>query len=112
MKNKYIKDELKREVELLMPENMLDDIKAKNVVPKRVENKNIAVINEHKKNRSIVPIIASCVASIVLCVAIFLPIALKSKEEYKDWLAGKQQGTQIEEQAPETQEEQTQEQNR
>lgn len=106
MKNKYIKNELKREVELLMPENMLDEIKAKNVVPKRVENKNIAVINEHKKNRSIVPIIASCVASIVLCVAIFLPIALKSKEEYNNWLAGKQP-TQIEQQQdqqPETQE--------
>lgn len=97
MRNKYIKNELKREVDMLMPENMLSEIKAQNVVPKRVINKNISVINEHNKKRSIVPIIASCVASIVLCLAIFLPIALKSKDEYNNWLANKQQETQIEE---------------
>lgn len=97
MRNKYIKNELKREVDMLMPENMLNEIKAQNVVPKRVVNKNISVINEHNKKRSIVPIIASCVASIVLCLAIFLPIALKSKDEYNNWLANKQQETQIEE---------------
>lgn len=99
MRNKYIKNELKREVDLLMPENMLNEIKGKNVMPKRVVNKNISVINEHKQKRSIVPIIASCVASIVLCLAIFLPIALKSKDEYNNWLAHKQQETQIEQEA-------------
>ena len=76
MKNKYIKDELKREVDLLTPESMVDEIKSKNVVP----------------------IIASCVASIILCLAVFLPIALKSKDEYRTWLANKRaQETQIEE---------------
>lgn len=99
MKKKQLKEELKREVDLLMPKDMLEQIKATNVVPKRVVNKNIVVINEHNKKRSIVPIIASCVASIILCVAIFLPIALKSKEEYNNWLANKhKQETQIEEQ--------------
>ena len=98
MKNKYIKDELKREVDLLTPESMVDEIKSKNVVPKHVLNKNISVINEHSKRRSIVPIIASCVASIILCLAVFLPIALKSKDEYRTWLANKRaQETQIEE---------------
>ncbi len=99
MKKKQLKEELKREVDLLMPKDMLEQIKSTNVVPKRVVNKNIVVINEHNKKRSIVPIIASCVASIILCVAIFLPIALKSKEEYNNWLANKhKQETQIEEQ--------------
>lgn len=103
MKNKYIKNELKREVELLTPESMLDEIKNKNAVPKRVLNKNISVISEQGKRRSIVPIIASCVASVILCLAIFLPIALKSKDEYRTWLANKQtQQTQIEQEYEQT----------
>ena len=105
MKNKFIKNELKREVELLTPnENeMLYSIKTKNVVPKRVVNKNISVISEHNKKRSLLPVIASCVACIVLCVAIFLPIALESKEDYKQWVASKDKDTQIERQVDENQ---------
>lgn len=85
----FIENELKREVNSMLPENMVAEIKKHNVKPEKV-NKNISVI--HEKNRhSLVPIIASCLACVVICCAVFLPIAIKSHQDYNNWLADQRQ---------------------
>ena len=90
MKKKFLEQEIKREVNLMMPKNMVADIKAQDVKRERVINKNISVIKE-KNRHSIIPIIASCVASIVIALAVFLPIAIKSNEDYANWLQQQQE---------------------
>ena len=89
MKNNFIKNELKREVNNMLPENMVAEIKQHNVIPEKVNN-NISVIHE-KNKRSIVPIIASCVASVILCLAVFLPMLIESNNDYNSWLAQQNQ---------------------
>ena len=95
MKNKHIENELKREVNNMLPDNMVAEIKSQKVTAEKVTNKNISVIHE-KNRRSIVPIIASCVASFIICLAIFLPIAIQSKEDYNNWVASQRNDQQIE----------------
>ena len=90
MKNKHIENELKREVNNMLPENMVAEIKAQDVKPKKVVNKNISVIHE-KSKKSIIPIIASCVASIVICLAVFLPMAIQNEKDYNNWVANQRQ---------------------
>lgn len=94
MKIKKIEDELKREVNSMLPDNMVAEIKQQDVKPQKA-NKNISVIHE-KSRHSIVPIIASCVASVILCLAVFVPIAIQNKEDYNSWL-NQQRQEQIEE---------------
>ena len=89
MKRKFIEKELKREVNNMLPENMVAEIKKHNVQPEKVNNQ-ISVIHEKNKH-SIVPVIASCLASVIICLAVFLPIAIQSKEEYHSWLSQQQQ---------------------
>lgn len=93
MKNRIIEDELKREVNSMLPENMVAEIKQENV---RIEkpNKNISVIHE-KNKKSLIPMIASLVASVVICLAVFLPILIENKQDYNNWLA-QQQAQEIE----------------
>lgn len=94
MKNKNLKTELKREVDMMLPENMVASIKSHEVKPEKV-NKNISVI--HEKNRhSLIPIIASCVASIILCLAVFVPIAIEENRKYHTWLSQQNEQTQDE----------------
>ena len=102
MKRK-LENELKREVNSMLPENMVAEIKQQDV---RVEkaNKNISVIHEKPKH-SIVPMSASCVASVVICLAVFLPIAIQNNKDYNNWLANQQQREHIEQEIEETQEE-------
>lgn len=95
MKKNLIENELKREVNNMLPENMVAEIKAQEVKPKRVVNKNISVIQE-KNRKSIIPIIASCVASVIICLAVFLPMAIRNEEEYKNYVANQRQQEQIE----------------
>ena len=95
MKRKIIKDELKREVNNMMPESMINEIKAVDVTPKKVTNKNISVIQE-KNKKSIIPIIASCVASFIICLAVFLPLAIQNEKDYNNWVASQNQETQQE----------------
>ena len=90
MKNRVLKEELRREVNSMMPENMVAEIKSKEVQPKRVVGGSVTVIKE-KNRHSIIPMIASCVASLVIALAVFLPIAIKSNEEYSNWLSQQQQ---------------------
>ena len=94
MKNKEIKENLKHEVNSMLPDNMVAEIKNQDVRVERI-NRNISVIHE-KPRHSIVPMIASCVASVIICLAVFLPIALKSKDDYNAWLAQQKQNQQIE----------------
>ena len=93
MKKENLEKELKREVNSMLPENMVAEIKQQEVRKERV-NKNISVIQE-KQRHSIIPMIASCVASVIICLAVFLPMALQNKEDYNKWLADRNQ-TQIE----------------
>ena len=95
MKRKALENELKREVNKMMPENMVNEIKAVEVTPKRVVNKNISVIKERNK-KSIIPIIASCVASFIICLAVFLPLAIQNEKDYNNWVASQNQETQQE----------------
>ena len=99
MKRKDLENELKREVNSMLPENMVAEIKQKEVKAERV-NKNISVIQE-KQRHSIVPMIASCVASIVICLAVFLPLAIQNKEDYNTWLANQRQQEQVEQEIEE-----------
>ena len=94
MKKKFIEAELKREVSNMMPENMVAEIKKHNIQPEKVNN-TISVIHE-KNKRSLVPVLASCLASLILCLAVFLPIAIQSKEDHNNWLAQQQQQEQQE----------------
>lgn len=100
MKKRFIEDELKREVNRMLPENMVADIKEKNVKAEKVINKNISVIHE-KNKKSIVPIIASCVASLVICLAVFLPIAIQNEKDYNNWVANQRADQQIEQELDE-----------
>lgn len=102
MKRKNLENELKREVNSMLPDNMVAEIKQKDVRKEKV-NQNISVIQE-KQRHSIVPIIASCVASVIICLAVFLPMLIQHKEDYNQWLANKNQ-QQIEEQIEELEEE-------
>ena len=95
MKKKFIKNELKREVNSMLPENMVAEIKQHNIQAEKV-NGNISVIHEKNKH-SLLPIIASCVASVIICLAVFLPIAIQSKEDYQNWLAQQHIEQQVEE---------------
>ena len=95
MKKNLIENELKREVNNMLPENMVAEIKAQEIVPKKVINKNISVIHE-KSRKSIIPIIASCVASFILCLAVFLPMFIKNEEDYKNYVANQKSEEQIE----------------
>ena len=95
MKKKFIEDELKKEVNKMIPANMVAQIKEKDVKAEKVVNKNISVIHE-KNKKSIIPIIASCVASVVLCLAVFLPIAIQNEKDYNNWVAQQREQQQIE----------------
>jgi len=95
MKKKIIENELKREVNNMLPDNMVNEIKSVEVTPKRVINKNISVIQE-KNRKSILPIIASCVASFIICLAVFLPLAIQNEKDYNNWVASQNQETQQE----------------
>jgi len=95
MKKNLIENELKREVNNMLPENMVAEIKAQEIVPKKVINKNISVIHE-KSRKSIIPIIASCVASFILCLAVFLPMFIKNEKDYKNYVANQKSEEQIE----------------
>ena len=95
MKRKVLEKELKREVSNMLPENMVNEIKAQEVTPKRVINKNISVIQERNK-KSIIPIIASCVESFVICLAVFLPLEIQNEKDYNNWVASQNQETQQE----------------
>lgn len=99
MRKRFIEDELKREVNSMLPENMVAEIKQHDIRPEKV-NKNISVIHEKNKH-SLVPIIASCIASVIICLAVFLPAAIQSKKDYNSWLA-QQQEQQVEENTDET----------
>ena len=101
MKRRFIKDELKREVNSMLPDNMVADVKAQEVTPKKVVNNNISVIHE-KNKKSIVPIIASCVASVIICLAVFLPIAIQNEKDYKNYVANQREQQQIEQQIEES----------
>ena len=96
-----LRNELKREVNSMLPDNMVADIKAQEVTPKKVVNNNISVIHE-KNKKSIVPIIASCVASVIICLAVFLPIAIQNEKDYKNYVANQREQQQIEQQIEES----------
>ena len=100
MRKRFIEDELKREVNSMLPDNMVEQIKEKDVKPERVVNTNISVIHE-KNKKSIVPIIASCVASVIICLAVFLPIAIQSEQDYNNWVASQRAQQQIEQELEE-----------
>lgn len=102
MKRKDLENELKREVNSMLPDKMVAEIKQKDVKAERV-NKNISVIQEKPKH-SIVPMIASCVASVIICLAVFLPMAIKNKEEYNSWLANQRNDQQVEQEIEENNE--------
>ena len=89
MKNNIIEQELRREVKRMLPENMVAEIKQHNITPEKV-NKNIKVITERPR-KSFVPLVASLVASVVLCLAVFAPIIIEKHHEYTSWLAQQQQ---------------------
>ena len=88
MKRK-LENELRREVDSMLPENMVNEIKQREVMPEKINN-NISVIHEKPKH-SIIPIIASCVASVVICLAVFLPMAIQNNRDYNSWLANQNQ---------------------
>jgi len=102
MKNRKLKDELRREVNSMLPDNMVAEIKQQEVKAERV-NKNISVIQEKQKH-SIVPMIASCVASVIICLAVFLPIAIQNNKDYNTWLANQREQQQIEQEIDEVEE--------
>jgi hypothetical protein len=101
MKRKFIENELKREVNSMLPENMVAEIKKHNVQPEIVNN-NISVIHE-KNKRSFVPMIAACAACLIICLAVFLPVVIQSTEKYNNWLAQQQQQEQQQEESTEDQ---------
>lgn len=88
MKNSFIEKELKREVNNMIPDNMVAEIKQHHVTPEKI-NKNIKVITE-KPKKSFVPLVASLVASVILCLAVFVPIIIEH-HEYNSWLAQQQE---------------------
>lgn len=94
MRNKNLKEELKREVNSMLPENMVASIKNHDITPEKA-NKNISVIHE-KNRKSLIPILASCIASIVICLAVFLPIVIEENKNYNSWLAQQNEQTQDE----------------
>lgn len=102
MKKKFIENELKREIKSMLPENMVAEIKKHNIQPEKPNN-TISVIHE-KSKRSFAPLIASCVACAIICLAIFLPIAIQSQKEYNNWLSQQQQQEQQQEENTENQE--------
>jgi len=95
MRKRFIEDELKREVNSMLPENMVEQIKKEDVKAEKVINTNISVIHE-KNKKSIVPMIASCVASVIICLAVFLPIAIQNEKDYNNWVANQRTQQQIE----------------
>ena len=100
MRRKFIEDELKREVNSMLPDNMVEQIKEEDVKAEKVINTNISVIHE-KNKKSIIPIIASCVASLVICIAVFLPIAIQNEKDYNNWVANQRSQQQIEQELEE-----------
>lgn len=100
MRRKFIEDELKREVNSMLPDNMVEQIKEEDVKAEKVINTNISVIHE-KNKKSIIPIIASCVASLVICIAVFLPIAIQNEKDYNNWVANQRAQQQIEQELEE-----------
>lgn len=91
MRNKHIESILKSEVESMLPNNqMVAKVKRAEVKPVTPVIKNISEIKE-KNKRSIIPMIASCVASLIICLAVFLPIVIKGSEDYRNWLSNNQQ---------------------
>ena len=100
MRRKFIEDELKREVNSMLPDNMVEQIKKEDVKAEKVINTNISVIHE-KNKKSIIPIIASCVASLVICIAVFLPIAIQNEKDYNNWVASQRSQQQIEQELEE-----------
>ena len=91
MKKSFIKNELRREVKNLLPDNMVAQIKQHDIKPEKV--KNISVIHEKNKH-SLIPLIASCMACLVICCALFLPMAFRDKDN--TWLSDQRQEQQQE----------------
>ena len=62
-----------------------------------------SVIHEKPKH-SIVPMIASCVASVIICLAVFLPILIQNNKDYNSWLANQKPQQQIEQEIEDVEE--------